>query len=178
MFVGINTAFFEPPSPHILCHFISLLKSMEGKQYNQEARPKHGSYWTRVWTLIVTGHWGRNSKSLMVIPMVNGKPLFQWKCLANEHEEFLLINDFHLALLSCQQCYDSVIRLNGLFLETHRLASWLCRAASCLRGADFQRPFLNHFLHKSKLWQFASACEIRYTHCDGQKYISLSTDEL
>lgn len=56
--------------------------------------------------------------------ITGSKPLFHWKCLANEQEKFHLINSFRLALLACHCCYKSVITLNMLFLGMHQLAGW------------------------------------------------------
>ena len=108
---------------------------MEGKQYNQEVRAGCGSYWTHAWTGIVAGHWEQNWKSLIFTPLHSFKPLSQCKCLANEQQEILVINCFHLALF-CHHCYNSVLTLNGLFLETHRLAGWWCKAASCRHALE------------------------------------------
>lgn len=119
---------FLKPQAHIDC--ISPLKSMKRKQYSQEAEAKVWFYRKPVWAVIAAGHRGQNLKSLIFTPSYSFQTSFWWKCSANDQEAFVPINGFDLAWLSCYQCNDSVITLNRLFLETHRLSGWWCKAAS------------------------------------------------
>lgn len=144
---------------------------MEGKHCNQEAREKHGFHWTHAWTGSVAGHWGQNWKCLIFIPShrlqtpLQMEMLGQWALGIPSNQRF----SFSFVVLS------SVLRLSNntewaIFRNTSiGQAGDVKRHRAGVCGADLQRPFLNNFLHKRKSWGFGSACEIRYTHCDGDK---------